>query len=47
MYLATIMFYRFPVGQLSKPLWYGYALLFCISTTLNTTSHKGPSTNEK
>ncbi|MCB0120363.1 MAG: hypothetical protein KDD72_15120 [Anaerolineales bacterium] len=39
LYLATVMFYWWPVGMLSRPLWYGYGILFIISTILNTTSH--------
>jgi hypothetical protein len=41
LYLATVMFYWFPLGLLSRPLWFGYAVLFVISTTLNVTSHRG------
>jgi len=41
LYLATIMFYWWPLGLISRPLWYVYAVLFIISTTLNVTSHKG------
>ena len=39
LYLGTIMFYWFPVGMLSRPLWYLYAALFGLSTYLNITSH--------
>jgi hypothetical protein len=39
LYLATIMFYWWPVGLLSRPLWYVYAVLFAISTILNIASH--------
>ena len=41
LYLATVMFYWFPLALISKPLWYVYAALFVISTILNATSHKG------
>jgi hypothetical protein len=41
LYLATIMFYWWPLGTLSRPLWYAYAALFVVSTFLNVTSHKG------
>lgn len=41
LYLATIMFYWWPLGLISRPLWYVYAVLFIVSTTLNITSHKG------
>jgi hypothetical protein len=40
LYLATIMFYWWPLGTLSRPLWYAYAALFVASTFLNMTSHK-------
>lgn len=40
LYLATVMFYWWPLGLVSKPLWYVYAVLFIVSTTLNVTSHK-------
>jgi hypothetical protein len=39
-YLATIMFYWWPLGAISKPLWYLYAVLFALSTLLNLTSHR-------
>ena len=39
LYLGTIMFYWFPIGMLSRPLWYVYAVLFAVSTYLNITSH--------
>ncbi|MGD0707432.1 MAG: hypothetical protein ABSA51_03150 [Anaerolineaceae bacterium] len=42
LFLATIMFYWFPLALVYKPLWYGYAILFVISTLLNITSHKAP-----
>jgi len=41
LYLAAAMFYWWPLALLWKPLWYGYALLFIVSTLLNVTSHKG------
>ncbi len=40
LYLATIMFYWFPLALLYKPLWYMYGVLFLASTALNLTSHK-------
>lgn len=43
LYLATVMFYWWPLALLHKPLWYVYALLFVASTVLNITSHHGPS----
>jgi hypothetical protein len=39
LYLATLMFYWWPLGLLNKPLWYVYAGLFLIATLLNITSH--------
>jgi len=38
-YLATVMFYWWPLGLLSRPLWFVYAILFVIATILNITSH--------
>jgi len=42
LYLATIMFYWWPLALIRKPLWYVYALLFVASTVLNVASHQGP-----
>lgn len=42
LYLATIMFYWWPLGRISRPLWYAYAALFIVSTMLNVTSHRNP-----
>ena len=39
LYLATVMFYWWPLALISRPLWYVYAVLFVISTILNITSH--------
>lgn len=39
LYLATVMFYWWPLGRLSRKLWFGYAILFIIATFLNVTSH--------
>ena len=39
LYLATVMFYWWPLGRLSRKLWFGYAILFIIATLLNMTSH--------
>jgi hypothetical protein len=41
LYLATIMFYWWPLGIVSRPSWYVYAVLFVLSTILNITSHRG------
>ena len=40
LYLATVMFYWWPLALIYKPLWYGCAVLFVISTYLNITSHQ-------
>lgn len=40
LYLATTMFYWFPLALIWKPLWYFYAILFVASTLLNLISHK-------
>ena len=42
LYLGTCMFYWWPLALIWKPLWYGYAILFILSTYLNITSHNGP-----
>lgn len=42
LYLATVMFYWWPIAHIYKPLWYVYSILFIISTYLNVTSHKQP-----
>jgi hypothetical protein len=39
LYLGTIMFYWFPLGMLSRPLWFIYAVLFALGTYLNISSH--------
>jgi hypothetical protein len=43
LYLATIMFYWWPIGLISRPLWYVYGVLFLVSTWLNITSHHPPT----
>ena len=42
LYLATIMFYWWPLGQFGRPLWFAYAVLFGVGTWLNISSHKAP-----
>jgi hypothetical protein len=42
LYLATIMFYWWPLALFNRPLWFVSAGLFVIATILNATSHKGP-----
>ncbi|MEZ0396879.1 MAG: hypothetical protein ABWK53_10695 [Anaerolineales bacterium] len=39
LYLATVMFYWWPIALLSRILWIVYAALFVIATVLNITSH--------
>jgi hypothetical protein len=39
LYLATVMFYWWPLGRFSRALWFVQALLFIGSTILNLTSH--------
>jgi hypothetical protein len=39
LYLATVMFYWWPLGLLSRPLWVVFGVLFVIGTILNITSH--------
>jgi hypothetical protein len=41
LYLATVMFYWWPLGLVRRPLWVVGAALFILSTALNATSHKG------
>ncbi len=41
LYLATVMFYWFPLGLISRPLWYVYGVLFVVATFLNVWSHRG------
>ncbi len=40
LYIATVMFYWWPLALIYKPLWNVYAVLFVISTILNVTSHQ-------
>ena len=42
LYLATVMFYWWPLAKISRPLWYAAAVLFVVSTVLNATSHERP-----
>jgi hypothetical protein len=41
LYLATTMFYWWPLALINRSLWYVYAVLFIVSTILNVTSHRG------
>ena len=40
LYLATIMFYWWPLARLSEMLWYVYGALFLVATALNLASHR-------
>jgi len=39
LYLSTVMFYWWPLGQLSRKLWFACTILFVIATILNVISH--------
>ena len=39
LYLSTVMFYWWPLWNLSCPLWFVYAILYVIATFLNIRSH--------
>ena len=39
LYLSTVLFYWWPLGLLSRPLWFAFVILFVIGTILNVTSH--------
>lgn len=39
LYLAAQMFYWWPLARIRRPLWFAYAVVFAISTTLNLASH--------
>ena len=39
LYLSTVMFYWWPLWNLSRPLWFVYAILYVIATYLNIRSH--------
>jgi len=39
LYLATIMFYWWPLALIERKFWFIYAGLFIVSTILNLTSH--------
>ena len=42
LFLASVMFYWWPLALISRPLWYVGAVLSAVSTALNATSHKRP-----
>jgi hypothetical protein len=39
LYLGTVMFYWWPLGNVRRPLWFAFGILFVIGTILNITSH--------
>lgn len=39
LYLATVMFYWWPVARVYRPMWYVFTSFFILSTVLNLTSH--------
>ena len=39
LYLGTVMFYWWPLGLLSRPLWAAFGVLFVIGTILNVIAH--------
>jgi hypothetical protein len=39
LYLATVMFYWWPLMRLSRPLWGAYTVLYIIAMVLNIRSH--------
>ena len=40
LYLSSLVFYWWPLGNIQRPLWFIYGVLFAISTMLNITSHR-------
>ncbi len=42
LYLATAMFYWWPLARVWQPLWYLAAALFVLANVLNAASHQGP-----
>lgn len=41
LYLASQMFYWWPLGTIQRSLWFIYAVLFVVSTIFNVSSHAG------
>ena len=41
LFISSLMFYWWPLGNIQRPLWFIYAVLFVISTMLNISSHRG------
>jgi hypothetical protein len=40
LYLATTMFYWWPLARLDRRLWVAFAVLFVVATVLNISSHE-------
>lgn len=40
LYLASNMFYWWPLGNIQRPLWFIYGILFVVSTIPNIASHQ-------
>lgn len=43
LYLATTMFYWWPLARVWRPLWYVATVFFAANTYLNITSHRRPT----
>lgn len=41
LYLATTMFFWWPLARISRPMWFVGTALFVLNTVLNVTSHHG------
>jgi hypothetical protein len=39
LYLSSLMFYWWPLGNIQRPVWFIYAVLLLVSTILNIASH--------
>lgn len=39
LYISSLMFYWWPLATIQRPLWFGYAVPFLLSTVLNVSSH--------
>lgn len=39
LYMASLMFYWWPLARVHRPSWFIYTVLFILSTVLNVTSH--------
>jgi hypothetical protein len=40
LYVSSLMLYWWPLGNIQRPLWFLYAVLFVMSTILNVASHR-------